>query len=238
MKKSKLILSIAVLALVFCFLVSGCTDKSQMAEAEVPTTTLQAPIIEQAPIPLSWENGSLERQAWSKFVMSQVKTNFAAFDGAKDAAEFCKKYSSLSEKIKISLWSEMIVRVAFHESGWKPTARMIEPQSSFPKPDPVTKRPVASEGLLQLSYQDGLWTKTCRFDWSKDKALADNDSKKTIFDPYINLQCGIDIMTKQLKKYQRVTMASNVYWSVLKINGKYSKIKQIQARTQAMPFCN
>jgi hypothetical protein len=62
--------------------------------------------------------------------------------------------------------------------------------------DPVTGKQVASEGLLQLSYQDVpnygsvLKYPLCKIQWSKDKSLSVTDPKKTILDPYINLECA------------------------------------------------
>jgi hypothetical protein len=98
---------------------------------------------------------------------------------------------------------------------------------------------VASEGLLQLSYQDeGSYNLDCGFDWSKDKGYTDSDARKTILDPYNNLKCGIAIMARQLKNRRAITLPNSVYWAVLKINGKYTQISGISAVTKKLAFCN
>jgi hypothetical protein len=100
--------------------------------------------------------------------------------------------------------------------------------------DPVTGKQVKSEGLMQLSYQDlpNYPTLPCQFSWSNDKTLDQNDPNKTIFNPTYNLEFGINILAKQVQEKGTIALSSGVYWSVLKINGKYSKLPQIQNAVQ------
>jgi hypothetical protein len=155
---------------------------------------------------------------------------------AQDIEIFCPTYRGLSDNERLNFWGQFFVALAKHESGWNPTSQYIE--KSMAKPDPVTKKTVASEGLLQLSYQDQKnYPFDCGFNWEKDRGLSRKDPTKTILNPYLNLRCGIKIMTHQLKKHGRITLEKNVYWAVLRTNGKYSKIKEIAKTTRALKIC-
>lgn len=187
-------------------------------------------------LPLPWEKGgSPERTFWSKFLIREVESNFETLDQARDADTFCRRYDSLTKPERINFWAILISAVAFRESSWDPTSRLPESGQGI---DKITGQPVYSEGLLQLSYQDQVWTKQCRFDWSKDKLLAERDPRKTILNPYANLRCGVEILAKQIDRHQLIAMQDRVYWAVLKTNGRYNKIPEIRfAVHMAMKAC-
>lgn len=154
--------------------------------------------------------------------------------GPGDVESFCPMYDRLGTQDRLNFWAEFISSVALYESAWSPTSRMIETTMGT---DPYTGRQVASEGLLQLSYQDVQWAPYCEFDWSVDKKYSDTDPRKSIFDPKKNLSCGIQILDRQVARKGNIALSTGVYWAVLKINGKYSKLKEIRARTNALSFC-
>jgi hypothetical protein len=129
----------------------------------------------------------------------------------------------------------LISAVAKYESNFKATTRFKEPGMGT---DPVTGAPVYSEGLLQLSYQDARTHKFCAFDWERDRKLPLADPRRTILDPMINLKCGILILANQVKRYNRISILSGAYWSVLRPPGaNYSKVLQIRALTRKLSFC-
>lgn len=134
----------------------------------------------------------------------------------------------------MNLWTEVISQIALYESAWKPTSRMQETTMGT---DPVTGKPVWSEGLLQLSYQDIQWAPYCEFDWKKDKLLSPTSPQKTILDPIKNLECGVRILAAQIRTKGTVILNKGVYWAVLKEGGKYQKIAQITGATKKMKFC-
>jgi hypothetical protein len=240
MKYPIVVLSIVVFVLTMVLVISGC-EKTLMAKPEiVAATTTTMAIDKTLQADLGWKDSKHpEREAWGQFLKSQLSVkHFDAFNSAKDNKAFCPKFDSLSKDQKVNMWSELLVWVIYYESGWSPTSRMVEPQSSFPKPDPITKQPVASEGLTQLSYMDVLVSPSCKMDWSKDKVLAKNDPKKTIFDPFINMDCAFIILDKQIKNKGALSLPFKHYWSVLQIGGRYGKVPQIQAKTKALPFCH
>lgn len=189
--------------------------------------------------PLLWEKTVIASKGWTQIIYNVIKKEESYLLGqnvADDIEIFCPTYRKLNEQQRLNFWGQFFAALAYHESGWSPVSRMVE--ANFTSKDSVTKMPVVSEGLLQLSYQDEpSYRIDCGFDWNKDKNLAAKDPKKTILDPQKNLRCGIKIMSIQLKKYRAITMSSNVYWAVLKTDGKYSKIPQIARSTRSLKIC-
>lgn len=186
-------------------------------------------------VPLSWEKSHPERKTWSSQVYGLIRNQLLVeFDSAQDVERFCPNYNALTDDQKANVWSELISAISFYESKWSPTSRMKENTLGI---DPVTKQPVFSEGLLQLSYQDVLGYPYCKFDWKQDKALDPNDPRKTILDPGANLDCGTRILANQIKQRGKVVLSSGVYWAVLKEGGRYQKIEKISAMTKQLPFC-
>lgn len=93
--------------------------------------------------------------------------------------------------------------------------------------DAVTKQQNTSEGLLQLSYQDAKYH-GCGFNWQLDKQMNVKDLNKTIFDPKLNLECGMIILDKQVKTYGiLVTERTPYYWAVLnKANKRFKAFEK------------
>lgn len=188
-------------------------------------------------LPLSWDKKSGAKE-WSKMIYTVIENEEPQMLNKKSADDiqfFCPTYYSLARGQRLNFWGEFFVALALPESSWDPTSQMTEKTMDM---DPVTRRQVRSEGLLQLSYQDeksyGL---DCGFNYEKDKVLDTKDPRRTILDPYLNLRCGIKIMAIQLRKHKSITMKTNVYWSVLRLGGKYSKINQIARTTKALKIC-
>lgn len=180
---------------------------------------------------------------YSKFIIEDVQNNYVEYLKASDINVFCPKFLSLDKSQKTNVLSEIIVGIIFHESGFNRLSRMVETTMGI---DPLTGMQVASEGLLQLSYQDVLSyknkIKVCRIDYKKDKPLDLINKKhpdKTILNAEINLECGLNILKYQISKYGLITMEKNVYWAVIKRGGKYTQIKDISKRVQLnVKACN
>lgn len=164
----------------------------------------------------SWEKYP-ENKPWTDFTFNLISGElFGAFDKASDATAFCPKYASLSHDQKAAMWTEVISQVALYESKW-------DPADVFNEPAPLN---YPSIGLLQLSYEDHAGYSFCPAKGSKD-----------LKDPLVNLDCGIRILANQVNKRGALTLSSGVYWSTLKIGGKYSQIPKIQAATKKVPGC-
>ena len=74
----------------------------------------------------------------------------------------------------------------------------------------------------------------------QDKLLDRNDPNKTIFNPKLNLECGVKILAQQIKRTKKIVLSKGVYWAVLKDPsvGKYSRVKEISTRVQkSIPDC-
>ncbi len=137
---------------------------------------------------------------------------------------------------KISFWVYLVSSVAQFESKFDPNLRYKETKLGT---DPITKQPVFSEGLLQLSYQDVLKYPYCdKFDWNKDRHLRPNSPKKTIFDVEKNLTCGIRILNQQVRDHHLIAYHDDQYWSTLMPGNSHNKIFEIQKLTTAIPFCH
>ncbi|WP_413288111.1 hypothetical protein [Bdellovibrio sp. HCB337] len=185
--------------------------------------------------PLLWEDAHNEGKDWTSHVYDIInKETPDLVQGAEDITAFCPRYFQLTTDERINFWGVLISGIVKYESNFDPTNRMHETTMGT---DPVTGRPVYSEGLMQLSYQDIRPYPFCEFDWDTDRKLKPNDPNKTILDPYKNLSCGVKILAQQIKNRNRITLTKGVYWSVIKVNGKYSKIPQIAALTRQMPGC-
>lgn len=204
------------------------------------------PEYEFATVP-SWETGA--PNAWKAQALNY--SQYAAFivdhfgdqliDGAHSlngANSLCPKYKNLSRSARIEFWVHFVSAVTRFESGYKPNTRYHE--STFTYLDSITGEQVYSEGLLQLSYQDGKSYKECAgvFNWNDDKLLSRTSLQKTIFDPMRNLYCGIRIMNRIIKSKKTLMFDSGNYWAVLRPTSKYGKTSQITAMVQERnPWC-
>jgi hypothetical protein len=210
-------------------------------------TRTSSPSIDGTPIPtapntnmrpLSWEGTVKDSNLWSAYIYSVIsleEPQMLADDAALDTNLFCPRYKQLNKTQRLNFWGQLFSAMAYYESGWKPTSRMVEAMEA----DAVTGRTIASEGLLQVSYQDSKFygQTSCDFNWSKDKSLSSSDVRKTIFDPYKNLHCAIRIMASQLKRKQLISFDSGIYWAVIKKGSRYNHISQISSATKALSFC-
>jgi|GEM_PF-3854982 len=190
------------------------------------------------PQPLLWETSQYGSPLWSKFVFKLIRQDLASefLPGTDDIEEFCPRYRRLSDTGKARFWSLLVSAIVKFESGFNPKTRFLEPGKKI---DSITGQPVYSEGLLQLSYQDTKWAPFCQFDWVQDQQFSASDGRKTILDPYKNLDCGIRILARQIKSTQKIAAESNKnYWAVLIPGGDNSKVSEIQGITRSSLECH
>lgn len=225
---------------------SSTTNSNQAAEVHHPgtdetnnssdSTTTEPPVPVYKMEALAWETDkNPERKLWSQYLEKIILENWnSLLPGPDDITDFCPRYNSLDNNERANVWAQLFVAMAKYESAYNPLSRMQETTMGT---DPVTGKPVYSEGLLQLSYQDTQWDPWCKFDWEKDRYLSSTDPKKTILSPYLNLDCGVGIMAKQIKNKGRIVVSSGVYWAVLKAGGRYQKISNIQSIVKSLLLC-
>jgi hypothetical protein len=184
--------------------------------------------------PLAWETSDHpERVAWSAYLLSQIATELPTLSNASDITNFCPTYKNLTTTEQTEVWGDLMVWDSYFESGWDPTNRYEETTLGI---DPVTHEQVWSEGLMQMSYQDTLWMPSCRFNWNVDKNLSATDPNKTILNPEINLQCGVFVLSNQIKLYGAVGLSDHLYWSTLRAGS--TDLHEIEAHVQnSLAFC-
>lgn len=170
---------------------------------------------------------------WTVHTMGVIRNEVAddLLDGAADVQAFCPGYERLNDGRRANFWALLVSAIAKYESGFDPTDRYLE-SSSMGK-DPVTGQRVWSEGLLQLSYGDARFP-FCEFDWDADRRLRPDDPRKTIFDPDLNLSCGIKILARQIRTKGRISVpvGEGAYWSTL-----HRRAPEIRSLTRKMPGC-
>lgn len=233
---------VAGLLLAILFLQISCAPASGGEFAAAPSFNVgetETPDLGPQPnfevYPLLWESAHAQGRAWTQYVIQLIQTDAPdLMAGAHDVQTFCPRYRHLAANERTNFWALLVSAMVKYESNFDPTNRMHETTMGT---DPVTGKPVYSEGLLQLSYQDTRYYRFCAFDWNRDKHLSPRDPRKTILDPYRNLHCGVKILNQQIRNKKRITLSRGVYWSVLKLNGKYSKISRIAELTKKMPGC-
>lgn len=188
--------------------------------------------VEVAPL---WEAGRKnDGRDWTLHSLDVVKTYGAnLMAGAKDVRQFCPRYQFLSENQKANFWVYLVSAMVKYESNFNPLTRYRESTLGI---DSVTKKPVYSEGLLQLSYQDQRPYPFCNeFKWSSDKYLSAKNPRKTILSPYKNLKCGIRILDRIVGRKKYISFNSGHYWAVL--TPKNQARARIAALTNRISFC-
>ncbi len=221
--------------------VAPVSDRSGQGVAQPPVSALppalQAPDTPLMPlkVPPLWEEvRPNEGATWTQFAAKMVLTEAPdLMKGTADVQMFCPSYARLSTDDKVNFWVYLISAVVKYESAFSPTSRMRETGLGT---DTVTGQHVYSEGLLQLSYQDGQNYAFCNeFDWRRDKDLNPTDPHKTILDPIKNLRCGIRILNKVIGRHNLIAFDSGHYWSTLM--PKHSPEHSIRALTSAISIC-
>ena len=184
--------------------------------------------------PLAWEKDHPKRYRWSDHVREQIYRNFDVLSRAHDMDLFCPNYYKLNRDEQVDVWAQLISMMSWYESGWDKKARMEEPSLGI---DRVTRKIIASEGLLQLSYEDSYWRNYCDFNWTQDIQFEEDDIRKTIFDPYFNLSCGIGILTAQIKRHEKIVVKNGAYWAVIKKDHRNNKVPQIRRKIMEWDMC-
>ena len=159
-----------------------------------------------------WEGKNVKAAEWTVFAQQAVMNyGDSMIKGTSDMASFCPHYDRLGTQDRINFWVELLAAMTKYESGFNPASRMVE--TTMPN-DPVTGAPTSSEGLLQLSYSDEanykpkVPTGVCDFDYSKDKAFAVTDLRRTILDPKTNITCAVGILNYQISRKNAIAVAS------------------------------
>ena len=214
--------------LVLCagLILACCKSKSVQASAPAPKVQSSAPQQAQAdppvkpapPTPIAEKKEELGAPSWDPqwdvFVEKALPPDMLGPKAAHDARGYCPRFSTMSEEDKRAFWAYFFQALAAAEAGLKPTTTIRHTQPEVAVVDPVTKRTVRQQGLLQLAYMDSD-RYGCDFDWDKDKGLPLKDPARTILQPKNNLECGVKILDNQLFTLNKPLLTSTSYWSTL-----------------------
>lgn len=162
------------------------------------------------------------RPEWSEFTQNTILRmgkNLLKADPnvAASVENLCPRYNVLTAAQRARFWTVAMASISYYESAFNPRTRFFEPP-------PLSKY---SEGLFQLSLDDGGYGRSCDF-------LANG---RDILDPFHNIECAIQVLDRQLvRKGEFFTPGYFYYWSVLR--NKIPEItQQIVSRRHLMPFC-
>lgn len=209
---------------------SGANPISPSPVTPLPDQNLNVYKVEMAPL---WDRvRPKEASLWTQHAFSVVdKFGVDLMNGTSDIRDFCPTYLTLTRNEKINFWVYLVSAIVKYESDFNPVSRFEETTLGT---DSVTQRPVWSEGLLQLSYQDSTSYTFCNeFNWKVDQNLSAADPTKTILEPIKNLTCGIRILNEQVKKKDLI--ATRGYWSTLFPTG--ANISSIRALARQQSYC-
>ena len=192
---------------------------------------------------------------YDDYIQSVVKTmpELTALNASR-MISFCPRWNAMDDQEKTRFWADLLYSMAGPESNWTATAMYWEKTLGI---DEMTHRLIVSEGLLQLSYQDKLWYKDCRFNWEEDKEMFQRDwaaraerqswrsafPQRTTLVPENNLHCGLVVYRKLLTNpklaHIKFEDIGGRYWAVMRTKNKaYQKVLQNMKARKSKCFYN
>lgn len=195
-------------------MLAGCKDNAAQADPPKPAPAVKA----APPTPIAVKKEELGAPSWDPqwdaYIEQALTPEMLGPKAAHDVRAFCPHFSTMKDEDKRAFWAYFFQALAGTEAGLRPTATVRQTQPEVAKVDPVTKKTVRSQGLLQLAYMDSD-RYGCDFDWDKDKELPMKDPARTILQPKNNLECGVKILDNQLFSLNKPLLSSTSYWSTL-----------------------
>jgi hypothetical protein len=206
-------------------LAAGCLNRSAVSQQPAQPEVKAAP-----PTPIAEKKEELGEPAWDPqwdvIVEKALPPEMLSSKVERPVRPFCPRFKAMSEVDKRAYWAYFFQALAAAEAGLVPTADVRHAEPEVAVKDTVSKRPVRSEGLLQLTYMDAD-RYGCDFDWDKDKELPEKDPAKTILQPKNNLTCGVKILQHQLIENKKPLLSPASYWEVLKPGTVGYRVKQM-----------
>lgn len=157
-------------------------------------------------------------------------------------SDFCPRWEAMPADARLQFYADLLYAISGPESGWDRRVMfnetgILDRATRRQLIDPVTRRPILSEGLLQLSYADmrsypqaeGLG---CRFDWEADRRafLLDLQASagartfhsrhptRSLLNPYAQLTCGVHVLNTLARRFPQegFRAAAGRYWSTMR----------------------
>ncbi|MGO9515941.1 MAG: hypothetical protein ACLPND_02750 [Candidatus Korobacteraceae bacterium] len=158
--------------------------------------------------------GKVWNPDWDVIVEKAIPPAMLSPAVSRDVARFCPRFASMDDTDKRAFWAYFFQALAGAEAGLNPRTRVRHTEPELAKIDKVTGAAVRSEGLLQLSYEDGeLYG--CDFNWEADRKLPPNSRDKSILQPKNNLECGVKVLNHQIIDQHKPLLTRTAYWSTL-----------------------
>ncbi len=195
---------------------SGCSKQGTARVTAAPTTAVPMKEAPQTPITEKKAElgGTTWDPAWDGIIEKALPPEMLGQGVPQDVRRFCPKFFEMQEADKRAFWAYFFQALAGAEAGLDPKTRVWHTEAAVAVKDGVTGRPVRSEGLLQLTYEDRE-RYGCDFDWERDRRLPANDALKTILQPRNNLECGLKILDRQVIEAGKPLLSRSGYWSTL-----------------------
>ncbi len=207
------------IAIVCGFFVVGCATTGKIVETSSSHSQLHTKFASPAPSPKGqW------REEYNAFIVEGIERfgeELLNLDQLpkEELNLLCPGFYQANPSQKKAFWALIFASIAYFESGFDPFA-------VYHEPPPLIED---SYGLLQLSYVDKNQYPECELD----------RASKNIFDPRVNLQCGVIIMKFQLRRLKKIfpEWQRGIYWSVL--SRKQEKVQAYFLRhASQLGFCN
>jgi hypothetical protein len=151
---------------------------------------------------------------WDVLVEQSLPPDMLSARAGRAVRIYCPNFDHEDNADKRAFWAYLFQALAGAEAGLNPTVDVHHTQPVLDKIDPVTRRPMRQEGLLQLAYADDD-RYGCNFDWARDRTLPIKDPGRTILQPGDNLRCGIKIMQNQIITQHKPLVSRTSYWATL-----------------------
>jgi hypothetical protein len=206
-KIGRLALSAALLLMTSCY--------SRRGTPQVPVQ----PEVKPAPAtPIAEKKEELDQPTWDPewdvIVETALPPEMLSSKVGRAVRPFCPRFRAMSDVDKRAYWAYVFQALAGAEASLVPTTDVRHTEPEVAVKDTVTRRPVRSEGLLQLTYMDAD-RYGCDFDWDMDRKLPEKNPAKTILQPKNNLTCGVKILERQIVEKGRPLVSRSSYWSTL-----------------------
>ncbi len=170
-----------------------------------------------------WENAKgAEGARWTKLLSDAIDKHGQGMMGLgalKDARTFCPKFSSLSQAQKKEFYIHLFSGIARYESNFKTSVPVFDEDRYKARTQPynIYRGPIKpnsySMGIFQQSYSAAPGYKpACGIDWNKDRGKDISDPNLTIYNPQIQMECAVAVMSMWVGKDGAIGgEARNVY---------------------------
>lgn len=204
-----------VAAFSLAFALAGCSRRPKPA----PVASPQPVRVKQAPpTPIETKRRELGGPAWNPGWDTLIERSLPAAMLSRrvppDVRRFCPRFYRMSATDKREYWAYFFQALAGAEAGLNARSNVLHADADMGT-DRVTRLPIRSEGLMQVTYEDAK-RYGCNFHWNVDRRLPLHDPRRTILDPKNNLACGIKILERQILAERKPLFTASSYWATLR----------------------